>query len=85
MTDTELPLSISCSDCAVSRNAVAGVRSDICDDCIVTFFCGADGRALGGRATSVVLTAAEARTVRLFQGADLAPQLRHSRHLDVVR
>ena len=93
MADCELPLNISCDDCAVSMSTPPGVVSEICDDCIVTFLCGPDVRTGSAhdesvrfsRPQSVALSPAEARTVRLLQRADMAPRLRHTRHLDAVR
>ena len=43
-----------------------------CDDCVVTFLCGAD-------AGPVVVDFAEARALRLLGDAGLAPRLRHIR------
>ena len=92
MSDTELPLSISCRDCAISQRSIPGVANDVCDDCLVTFLCGPESHSSPSRGAAVrgssvqalVLSAAEVRTVRLLQRADMAPRLRHTRHLDVV-
>jgi hypothetical protein len=57
-------LTIDCDECSLQG-------TDACDDCVVTFLCGAEA------STAVVIDIAEARAVRLLGDAGLVPQLRH--------
>ena len=59
---------IDCDDCAHQHTSV-------CDDCLVTFLCSKEHDG------AVVLPFEEVRAVRLLQGAGLAPQVRHRRHV----
>jgi len=60
-------LTIDCGTCLLEGTSA-------CDDCVVTFICGAGTHA---RATVVVLRPDEARTVRLLGEAGLVPPVRH--------
>ncbi len=64
MDDTVL--TIDCDDCVADRTTA-------CDDCVVSFLVGREAHE------AVVIDAAEARAVRLLQGAGLVPGLRHRR------
>ncbi|WP_426572551.1 hypothetical protein [Aquihabitans sp. McL0605] len=59
-------LRIDCDECALQA-------TDACEDCIITFLCGAEAD------TPVVVDLAEARALRLLDDAGLAPPLRHIR------
>jgi hypothetical protein len=59
-------LRIDCDECALQA-------TDACEDCVITFLCGADAAA------PVVVDLAEARAMRLLDDAGLAPPLRHVR------
>ena len=59
-------ISISCDDCRMHG-------TDACDDCVVTFVCNREPDE------AVVIDAAEARAIRMLQGAGLVPELRHAR------
>lgn len=59
-------LAISCDGCV-------GQGTSACDDCVVTFLCGADA------GEAVVVDVGEARALRLLAGAGLVPVLRHRR------
>ncbi len=61
-------LTISCEDC-ILEGTVA------CDDCVVSFLLGREPH------DAVVIDAAEARAMRLFEGAGLVPTLRHERRV----
>lgn len=58
------PLRIDCDECALQHTAA-------CEDCIMTFLCGAEAEQL------VVVDLAEARAMRVLGEAGLAPPLRH--------
>jgi hypothetical protein len=57
-------LEISCDDCTMQGSAH-------CADCIVTFFCDADG------AVPVRIEPVEERALRLLSAGGLVPELRH--------
>jgi hypothetical protein len=57
-------LTISCDTCLMQE-------TDACEDCVVTYLCERDPDQ------AVVIDAAEARAVRLLQGAGLVPALRY--------
>ncbi len=59
-------LTVSCDDCVLDGTAA-------CEDCVVAYLL--DRR----RDDAVVIDAAEARALRLFEGAGLLPGLRHER------
>lgn len=59
-------LTISCDDCALQE-------TNACADCVVTFLLDHDP------SDAIVIDAAEARAVRLFEGAGLLPGIRHQR------
>ena len=59
-------LCIDCDECALQA-------TDACDDCVITFLCGAEAAA------PVVVDLAEARAMRLLGHGGLAPPLRHIR------
>ena len=62
---TMTTLTISCSDCTMQGTTA-------CDDCVVTFVCNREPDE------AVVIDAAEARAMRILQGAGLVPRLRHA-------
>ena len=55
---------VSCSDCVMQN-------TEHCNDCLVTFICGRDSD------DAVIIDVAEARAVRLLNGAGLVPELKH--------
>lgn len=57
-------MTIACDECSMRF-------TEACSDCIVTFLCDA------GAGEAMVVDASERRSLRLLQGAGLAPQLRH--------
>ena len=59
-------LTIACDECCMRETAA-------CDDCVVTFICDRDPDE------AIVFDVAEARAVRMLQGAGLVPRLRHIR------
>jgi hypothetical protein len=61
-------LRIDCDDCSHQHTAV-------CDDCLVTFLCRKEDDG------AVVIPLEEVRAVRLLQGAGMAPEVRHRRHV----
>lgn len=61
-------LTISCDDCVLEGTSA-------CDDCIVSFLLDHEPH------DAVVIDAAEARAMRLFEGAGLVPTLRHERRV----
>lgn len=61
-------LTISCEDCSLEGTSA-------CGECVVSFLL---EREPGD---AVVIDAAEARAVRLLQGAGLVPALRHERRV----
>jgi hypothetical protein len=62
----EEALTISCDTCSHEGTLV-------CEDCVVSFVLGRDP------GDAIVIDAAEARTVRLFERAGLLPALRHEK------
>ena len=60
------PLTITCDECSMRETAA-------CDDCVVTFICDREPDE------AIVFDVAEARAVRMLQGAGLVPRLRHVR------
>ncbi|MCU1492449.1 MAG: hypothetical protein JWO62_213 [Acidimicrobiaceae bacterium] len=61
-------ITISCDDCVLEGTGA-------CDDCIVSFLLGREPH------DAVVIDAAEARAMRLLEGAGLVPTLRHERRV----
>ena len=59
---------ISCEECLMQA-------TDACADCVVTFICEREPD------DAVVISADEARAVRLLAGAGLVPSLRHRRRV----
>jgi len=59
-----MTITIDCTICTARRSIA-------CQDCVVTFLCERDPSA------PVVLEASDARALRLFAAAGLAPELRH--------
>jgi hypothetical protein len=66
MMVTMTTLTISCDDCTMQG-------THACDDCVVTFLCNREPDE------AVVIDAAEARAMRMLEGAGLVPRLRHAR------
>ncbi len=62
--DANEPLIVDCDTCAMQH-------TDACTDCLVTFICGRVEHE------AVVISLDEMRTLRLFSGAGLVPDLRH--------
>jgi hypothetical protein len=61
-------LTISCDECVLEDTAA-------CGDCVVSFLLGRDP------GDAIVIDAAEARAMRMFEGAGLVPTLRHERRV----
>jgi hypothetical protein len=59
-------LTISCDDCALCSTSA-------CEDCVVSFLLDHDP------SDAIVIDAAEARAVRLLEGAGLLPGIKHQR------
>jgi hypothetical protein len=59
-------MTISCDECSMQSTSA-------CDDCVVSFICDREPEE------AVVFDVAEARAMRMLQGAGLVPGLRHVR------
>ncbi len=59
-------MTISCDECSMQSTSA-------CDDCVVSFICDREPDE------AVVFDVAEARAMRMLQGAGLVPELRHIR------
>ena len=59
-------MTISCAECSARD-------TEACDDCVVSFILGREPDE------AIVFDVAEARAVRMLQGAGLVPRSRHAR------